>query len=221
MSHSKMVLFAVDPTAPYWDSFQEYMHGMAFDDRYKECIGSYNGEEEQSFIMPLNLFNEYVRHSGYVDDQESFLTITGCNKAYAVLEYQDGRPNEGLGSMQQVSEAIARTYPSWTHRLDTNAWYICAHGNPDHSKDIGPCWEYSAQDHLSPKEPMQKHEQRVVDECVELAGKLDKLSVFLAGKLYYTLPAEDQELLALQCVHMRSYLDVLDCRIARFTTRST
>ena len=64
---------------------------------------------------------------------------------------------------------------------------------------------------------MNEHEQRVVDERNELAGKLDKLSTFLAGKIYYTLADEDQELLALQCVQMRQYLDTLNCRIERFT----
>ena len=61
---------------------------------------------------------------------------------------------------------------------------------------------------------MLAHQQRVVDERDELAGRLERLSAFIHGPRFADVPDMEQRLLVAQRVHMRHYLDVLERRIA-------
>jgi hypothetical protein len=54
---------------------------------------------------------------------------------------------------------------------------------------------------------------RVVDERMELVGKIEKLRVFMASDAFSTLSYEHQNLLLRQFACMGRYLDVLDERI--------
>lgn len=63
---------------------------------------------------------------------------------------------------------------------------------------------------------MQPHQQRVVDEKSELDEKLSKLSIFISGEIFKTLPNDEQERLTLQQFHMGQYSMILQQRIDNF-----
>lgn len=64
---------------------------------------------------------------------------------------------------------------------------------------------------------MLPHQQRVVDEQVELSDKLVKLSAFISGgPVFTTLPARDQDLLRRQRDCMTEYHEILEARIGAF-----
>lgn len=63
---------------------------------------------------------------------------------------------------------------------------------------------------------MQPHQQRVVDEHIELNKKAQALYVFLAGKMFETLDTDEQELLKMQYYSMMVYSGILQKRIAKF-----
>jgi hypothetical protein len=63
---------------------------------------------------------------------------------------------------------------------------------------------------------MQSHQERVVTEKRELDVEIEKLDDFRAGKIFPTLPAEEQDMMNRQLSYMRSYSGVLADRIAAF-----
>ena len=65
---------------------------------------------------------------------------------------------------------------------------------------------------------LQPHQHRVVTERDERKSKTKALTTFIdLSATFTTLPKREQELLQQQEVFMRSYLNVLDQRIALFT----
>lgn len=70
---------------------------------------------------------------------------------------------------------------------------------------------------MTPNEkPLQPHQQRVVDERVELNFKLDKLTEFLKGDVFRGLSEGERERLTRQHGIMSDYSGVLAERIAHF-----
>lgn len=63
---------------------------------------------------------------------------------------------------------------------------------------------------------MEAHQERVVTEKKELDEKLSKLTVFLKGDLFTTLPQNEQERLMQQAEVMGRYSEILGERIAAF-----
>lgn len=66
---------------------------------------------------------------------------------------------------------------------------------------------------------LQSHQQRVVDEKMELDTKLEKLLAFIgagSGKIFQTLSTEERERLTSQARIMREYSDILADRINAF-----
>lgn len=133
------VIFSIDdPSDQRIEDFHAWLVKHELTSKVKAMIGCYKGQEEPSFIASQDVFRLYVQEHGWVDKQESFLFVTGCNKAYATLFYRAERRSVPLGSMQQVSEEVARSHDAWTWDFTYNNWYICADGNPDHSREIKP-----------------------------------------------------------------------------------
>lgn len=60
------------------------------------------------------------------------------------------------------------------------------------------------------------HEQRVINESIDLKTKLEKLVNFLDTPVFKQMKAEDQTLLNRQAAVMLSYLNILEARILRF-----
>jgi hypothetical protein len=63
---------------------------------------------------------------------------------------------------------------------------------------------------------MQAHQERVVAERSELADKTEKLYTFLRSGVFVGLAGDEQERLVRQYGLMKSYVTVLDERIAKF-----
>lgn len=91
---------------------------------FASCIGSYKGDMERGYMMLMTDFNEYVRKSGYVDNQESFLRVPGDVRQPCVLEYQDGQA-EVLRPMERIHASERHLYAGWTYVEKTGAYYIC------------------------------------------------------------------------------------------------
>ncbi len=64
---------------------------------------------------------------------------------------------------------------------------------------------------------MLPHQQRVIDEKEALDDKIKKLTGFIIGDTFDSLPQEDKMLLSEQKVAMEIYYNLLKRRIARFT----
>lgn len=147
INNNSLVLFSIDVTDRVGlQAFQDFIVANDAASSIKPLIGCYNGEQEPAFGMAASKFKELVLGSEWVEGQESFLEVTGCNKAYCTLHYQDGRPSEYLGSFCAVSERVARSYPAWTYDPLQNAWFIAAHYNPDHASHIKPYGEQAKRD---------------------------------------------------------------------------
>lgn len=122
----EMVLFAIDD--------DKNLHSVAKFLRYVDtakamgkligtvqfAIGKWNGEYEQSYLMYAKDFDEHVRDSGYVNDQDCFLRIPGSTRQPCILDYQ-GKKYEPVGKMRQVD-----TEPEgdFTY-VDGNYWELC------------------------------------------------------------------------------------------------
>jgi hypothetical protein len=63
---------------------------------------------------------------------------------------------------------------------------------------------------------MQPHQQRVVDEKAELDLNRDRLTEFLKGKIFQTLPSDEQERLTRQLGIMGEYSGILAEHIVHF-----
>lgn len=99
--------------------------------RFIQCVGSWMGKLEPSFICRTDDFLEHILESGYVEDQECVLQVSECNKQYAQLWYLDDDKKESLGSLKSVSKQEAETQDGWTYRPDLNIYWIAVKGNPD------------------------------------------------------------------------------------------
>jgi hypothetical protein len=179
-TYPSTIIFAINENnaAP----FRSFLNWLGF--TAVRCNGASHTPEETCYIMNEKDFEQHVLYSGWVRDQASVLHVTGCNKMYATLRFLDrdtglySGTRRGLGSMQQVSEEVARSYPSWMHNMHNNAWYITAHRNPDHSNEILPYNTRPARDYYV-DDMVLKHGD--VIECVALIGSLCSYTV---GKQY-------------------------------------
>lgn len=63
---------------------------------------------------------------------------------------------------------------------------------------------------------MEPHQQRVIDEKIELDEKLSKLTAFFDTKIFASLPEAEQNRLRRQQFAMTDYSTILGERIANF-----
>lgn len=87
----------------------------------KLCIGSYNGILEDSFIIRKDDFEERIRSSGHIDNQESILHIRGKDML-CEFEYLNGGFDRA-GRLVQVTASEAMTKSGWTYRPDLNIYW--------------------------------------------------------------------------------------------------
>lgn len=88
-----------------------------------QCIGSYNGTLERSYMMLLVDFDKHVRNSGFVSEQESFLHVPGDTRQPCVLEYQASGVREVLDVMTEVGDGY--TAMNWTYVEEKDKYYAC------------------------------------------------------------------------------------------------
>lgn len=128
------VIFCIDKDVSL-DRIHAYIQSHYLSPRIKPVQGSYKGEVEDGFITSEVVFNEYFKDSAFISQQESVLRVSGCNKMYATLIYNDGS-HEGIGSMCAVSEDVAKRRDGWTYLPHTGNYYIAARINPDHAGEL-------------------------------------------------------------------------------------
>lgn len=125
------VIWCPDNQSPvFLATIQGLWKGMEPEGNLVPVIGSYKGDSEFAFICSENDFNEIVVQNGWVDNQESVLIITRCNKQYATLHFHNG-DTVGIGSLKQVSQEEALQHDAWTYNPEMNAWFIAVQENPD------------------------------------------------------------------------------------------
>lgn len=124
------VIFAIDASYSVHEQakFLRYVDGLRAMGKLvggvTQCIGSYNGTLERSYMMLLVDFDQYIRYQGFVDAQESFLHVPGDTRQPCVLEYQASGVREALDVMSKTPMALSH-HRSWTYVEETGAYYVC------------------------------------------------------------------------------------------------
>lgn len=96
-------------------------------------IGCYKGQKELSYVCHKEVFEEHIRDTAYIAEQESVLWVASGNKQEAHLEYlADGRI-EPIGSMHSVCREEAMQSEAWTHDPITGNYWVAKQGNNDGS----------------------------------------------------------------------------------------
>lgn len=96
-------------------------------------VGCYKGKKELSYVCSKHVFEEYIRDTIYIAEQESILWVASGNKQEAHLEYlADGRI-EPLGCMHSVCREEAEQADAYTMDPKTGNFWIAKEGNNDGS----------------------------------------------------------------------------------------
>lgn len=96
----------------------------------KPLLGAYTMRDtgrvvmERSYLLSEKLFEDAVRNSPLVQEQESFLFVTECNKQYATLHFADGLTYKDLGCLKAVSQAEAIKADDWSYDPFFNRYFI-------------------------------------------------------------------------------------------------
>lgn len=124
-----MVIFAIDKSHDVHTQakFLRYVDGLRAMGKLlggvSQCIGSYNGTLERSYMMLLVDFDKHIRNSGFVSEQESYLHVPGDTRQPCVLEYQSSGVREALGPIEELSDGYSGM--NWTYVEVTGKYYVC------------------------------------------------------------------------------------------------
>jgi len=86
------------------------------------CIGSYEGLMEPSYIVNEKDFYDIVEPSGYVNAQDSVLSIPGDTRQPCTLKYYDGGVYI-VGAMVRVHKDEVPHLNSWTYVQATQQYF--------------------------------------------------------------------------------------------------
>ena len=100
--------------------------------RFKKVTGCYKGIKEKALVCSKGTFLELLRNSPeLIENQESILVTTRCNKLYtSLMFFQDGYRLE-LGSLHTVPKEEALYCEAWSYRPDLDKYFVAKMGNPD------------------------------------------------------------------------------------------
>ena len=138
----KYTIFAPDDQSLV--DFYSWLYNLQVRPNPRLIIGCYKGQIETSIIMRSDDFEHMRATTAMVDNQESVMRVSGCNKAYCELVYLDGNADgntktgvgrvEFLGSLHEVTPAEALASEAWSYRPDVNGgtYWVAKMGNPDH-----------------------------------------------------------------------------------------
>ena len=86
-----------------------------------QCIGSYEGRLELSFICNRKDYVDYVAPFGAVNNQDCVIEIQGDD---CYLTDNDLIFPSYMGTMKQVTKKKAMRSDGWTYRPDLNAYFV-------------------------------------------------------------------------------------------------
>lgn len=127
MSMLERILFSTDRTdvrgIHQFTRYADQLRAMSkLTGSIETCLGMYEGVPELSFMCLVVDFDEHIRDSGFVSEQECFLRIPGDTRQPCVLEFQHTGVRQDIGPMKLVSNVW--DYESWTfHR---GKYYVCS-----------------------------------------------------------------------------------------------
>lgn len=141
---NSIVIFCIDDATKYrlFESHVNATKPEGCENAFARARGRYNhGLLERTYIMHGDVFLHVMDAQSltveagwsFMDDQESILLVTKCNKQYATLFFNPvlDRPNLALGSLCEVPEDEALASGSYTYREDIDCYFVCKHENPD------------------------------------------------------------------------------------------
>jgi hypothetical protein len=101
-------------------------------DRFRKVTGCYKGVKERALVCSKGTFLELLMNSPeLVENQESILVTTRCNKLYASLMFfKDGSRLE-LGSLHTLPKEEALSCDAWSYRPDLGKYFVAKRGNPN------------------------------------------------------------------------------------------
>lgn len=96
--------------------------------RYRTDLNLDAFAQEQSWLLPLDLFEEHVLGTDMIEDQESVLQVSGCNKQYAHLRFLSEGNYSGLtehvGCLKAVPQAEAIDNEEWSYDIQQGRYFI-------------------------------------------------------------------------------------------------
>ncbi len=89
----------------------------------KLCIGSYQDVMEYSFLCRKDDFEEHVRNSGFIDNQDSILVLEGDDMQASIEFLQENKRILKMGRLVSVDKDVALTHGGWTYVIESGLYY--------------------------------------------------------------------------------------------------
>jgi hypothetical protein len=87
-----------------------------------QCIGSYKGKLENSFILDESDYKRFVEEKGFTLGQETVLVVPGNTRQNCTLLYNDCSYIE-LGPMRKFTKEEALKLEAWTYVIATDSYW--------------------------------------------------------------------------------------------------
>jgi hypothetical protein len=133
----KYVIFSIDNvhdlhTLTKFTRYVDTLRAMGYlKGDFKTLIGSYKGSLEYCFLCDRVDFDKHVLSYGYVDDQESFLSLSYTSngrtapRALAKLWHNNSGDGEyGFGEFKEATKSEAMDSDGWTYDPTSNKYFI-------------------------------------------------------------------------------------------------
>lgn len=131
--------------------------------------------------------------------------------ALKIKEVDHSGPNPGAVVLVFEDERYAPTEVSIIDKPQPeDGWYYVVYKDGYHS--FSPAAQFEEGNTLEP----QTFKDRVVAEKMELDDKIRKLTAFVGGEIFASLPDAERSRMSIQLQHMNGYSEILSQRIAAF-----
>ena len=89
---------------------------------FHTCIGYWNGELENSYMMSASDYERLVKPLGFTDKQICILRVSGDVRQPCFIEFPDGDV-ENVGAMHEISADEAKRANAWTYVEGTGKYF--------------------------------------------------------------------------------------------------
>lgn len=118
------VVFSIDdPTPERVHSFHKMLSRKG---PVRRTVGLWEGVEEPGFLVTAELFQWFVRHSGWVDRQEAILFVNQHGDADILYLRSEDKLIDRVGFLQNVHKDVALAQPGYTYLPDTNSYWVAS-----------------------------------------------------------------------------------------------